>query len=56
MGVGEDVNLEVHGNVTGGRSRSGRLDCGWNFSWNEWGVSDEEYREVGERNWAQLWA
>ena len=28
-------------------SGSGTLDCGWNFSWDEGRVSDEEDREVG---------
>ena len=48
VSVGEDGNVGVHGDVTGDKSGSGRIDCGWNFSWDECGVSDEEGREVGE--------
>ena len=56
VGVGEHVNVEVHGNVTGDRSGSGRLDSGWNFGWNECGVSDEKGRVVAEFSWRHLWA
>ena len=46
MSVGEDGNVVVHGDVTW--DRSGRLYYGWNFSWDECGVWDEEDSEVGE--------
>ena len=46
VSVGEDGNVVVHGDVTW--DRSGRLYYGWNFSWDECRVWDEEDREVGE--------
>ena len=42
VGVGENGNVRVHRDVAG--DRSGRLDYGWNFSWDECGVSDKEDR------------
>ena len=47
MGVEQDGKVEVHGYVTVDRSRSGMLDGGWNFSWDDCGVSVED-EEVGE--------
>ena len=38
VGVGEDGIVGVHGDDTGDRSGNGRLDGGWNFSGNEFGV------------------
>ena len=35
VGEGEDGNVGVHGDVTGGRGGSGRLDRCWNFNWDE---------------------
>ena len=48
VGVGEDGNLEIHGDVIEDRSGSGMLDGGWNCIWNDCGVSVEENAEVGE--------
>ena len=48
MRVGEDGKVGVHGNVTVDRSGSGVLDGGWNFSWDDCSVIDEEDAEVGE--------
>ena len=48
MGVGEVGNVGVHGYVTGDRSGDGILDCGWSFSRDDCGVSDEENTEVDE--------
>ena len=45
--IGEVGKVGVHGNVTVDRSGSGVLDGGWNFSWDDCGVSDEEDAEVG---------
>ena len=46
VGKGQDENLGVHAYVT--RNRSGRIDCGWNFSWDEWRDSVKKDRVVGE--------
>ena len=46
VGVGQDENLGEHAYVT--RNRSGRIDCGWNFSWDEWRDSVKKDRVVGE--------
>ena len=46
--VGEDGKVGVHGDVTVDRSGSGMLDGGWNFTWDDCGVSVEEDAEVGE--------
>ena len=47
--VGEDGKVGVHGDVTVDRSGSEMLDGGWNFSWDDCGVSNEEEdAEVGE--------
>ena len=51
VGVGEDGNVGVHGDVAGDRSGSGTLDCDWSFSWDECGVSDGKDREL-----VKLWA
>ena len=48
MRVGEDGKVGVHGDVTVDRSGSEMLDGGWNFSWDDCGVSNEENAEVGE--------
>ena len=48
VGVGEDGKVRVHGDVAINRSGSGMLDDGWNFTWDDCRVSDEEDREVGE--------
>ena len=48
VGVGEDWKVEVHGDVTVDRSRSGMLDGGWNFIWDDCGVSVGEDVEVCE--------
>ena len=42
VGVGEDVNVGIHVDVTGSRSGSGRLDFGWNVNRDKRGDSDEE--------------
>ena len=42
MCVEEDGKIVLQGDATVDRSGSGMLDGGWNFSWNDWGVSDEE--------------
>ena len=47
MGVGEDGKVRVHGDFTVDRSGSGISDGGWNFSWDDCGVSVED-AEVGE--------
>lgn len=53
VGVGEDGNVGLHKDVTG--DRSGRLDCGWNVSWDECGNWDDEDTEFGEvMNWVRL--
>ena len=44
----EDGKVGVHGDVTVDRSGSGMLDGGWNFSWDDCALSDEEYTEVDE--------
>ena len=48
VGVGEDGRVGVHGDVTVDRGGSGMLDGGWNFSWDDCGVSVEEDAEIGE--------
>ena len=48
VGVEEDGKVGVHGDVTVDWSGSGMLNGGWNFSWDDHGVSDEEDAEVGE--------
>ena len=48
MGLGEDGNVGVHGDVTGDRSESRMLDGGWNFCWDDSWVSDEEDTKLGE--------
>ena len=48
MGVGEDGNVGVHGDVAEDKNGSGRLDCDWVECWDECWVSDEEDREVGK--------
>ena len=48
MGVGEDGKVGVHRHVTVDWIRSGMQDGGWNFSWDDCWVSDEEDAEVGE--------
>ena len=46
VGMGQDENLGVHAYVT--RNRSGRIDYGWNFNWEEWRDSVEKDRVFGE--------
>ena len=48
MGVGQDGQVGIHGDVTVDRSGSGMLHGGWKFSWYDCGVSVEEDAEVGE--------
>ena len=50
VGVGED-GKRVHGEVTVDRSGSRMLDGGWNFSWDDCGVSVEKDAEL-----VKLWA
>ena len=48
MGVEQDGKVEVHGDVTVDRTRIRMLDGGWNFRWDDCGVSveDEKVDEV----------
>lgn len=46
VSIGEDGNIGVHGDVIGDRSE--RLGCGWNFIWDECGISDKKDGESGE--------
>ena len=46
MGVGEDGNVGVLGNVTGDRRGKWILDDDWNFSWDDLGVSDEKEQKL----------
>ena len=48
VSVAEDGKLGVHGGITVNRSGSGMLDGGWNLSWDDGGVLDEEDTEVGD--------
>ena len=48
VGVGENRNVGVHGDVKVCRSGCGMLNDGWNFSWDDCRVSDEEDTKVGE--------
>ena len=47
-GKGENRKVGGHGDFTVDRSESGMLDVGWNFSWDDCGISDEEDTKVGE--------
>ena len=48
MSVGENGKVGVHRDVTVDWSGSEMQDGGWNFSWDDYWVSDEEDAEVGE--------
>ena len=48
VSVGEDGNVVVHGDVAGDIGGSEMLNGGSKFSWDDFGVSDEEDTEVGE--------
>ena len=54
VGVRKDGKIGVYGDLTVDISGSGMLDDGWNFSWDDYGVSDEEAVEIVEL--LKLWA
>ena len=58
VGVGEDGKVGVHGDVTVDKSRSGMVDGGWHFFWDDCGVLVEEDAGVGEImgfSWFSRW-